>query len=541
MEKSKQPKVLERAKGIWKGLNKALQISVISVSAVLLVVIIYLLAIAGRVEYEVLQTGLAPSEAANVTSILGDLGVDYKVEGVNNVTVYVQKGTRAQVLLQLQNEGYPASGEDLYNLYINEAMGMGSTDQDRRVIEEYTLEQRLTYLIEQLDKIKDAHVVLNLPQESQFAISGNERPSQASVILTLEPGVDKLTAGEAEVIRSTVLTAVPGLLAENVTITDTSLNRYDVVDATGMDSVYAADQISLKEQHQRLIEEQVHNFLDPVFGAGNVVVTATVELDFDKKSTQTVTYSPPGNEDNMGIIVSLQQSAERGGVTEMAEGVAGFDANGAAPFYPEDLEGDAANTYYYSQQLNAEVNEVREQIEQAQGKVTDMNVSIMIDGDEALDDELENIRGLVANGLGIGPEYVSIMRRSFESNQAYEQMLAEQAEAELAREEDARSRRILLIALAAALALAIVVVLLVMRSRRKRAAYEAELAAIEAAQLEEAQRALEEMSARDMLSQPEDGGVAASQLKVIQDLANDNPEMVAQMLRNWLADEFGSF
>lgn len=541
MEKSKQPKVLERAKGIWKGLNKALQISVISVSAVLLVVIIYLLATAGRVEYEVLQTGLAPSEAANVTSILGDLGVDYKVEGVNNVTVYVQKGTRAQVLLQLQNEGYPASGEDLYNLYINEAMGMGSTDQDRRVIEEYTLEQRLTYLIEQLDKIKDAHVVLNLPQKSQFAISGNERPSQASVILTLEPGVDKLTAGEAEVIRSTVLTAVPGLLAENVTITDTSLNRYDVVDATGMDSVYAADQISLKEQHQRLIEEQVHNFLDPVFGAGNVVVTATVELDFDKKSTQTVTYSPPGNEDNMGIIVSLQQSAERGGVTEMAEGVAGFDANGAAPFYPEDLEGDAANTYYYSQQLNAEVNEVREQIEQAQGKVTDMNVSIMIDGDEALDDELENIRGLVANGLGIGPEYVSIMRRSFESNQAYEQMLAEQAEAELAREEDARSRRILLIALAAALALAIVVVLLVMRSRRKRAAYEAELAAIEAAQLEEAQRALEEMSARDMLSQPEDGGVAASQLKVIQDLANDNPEMVAQMLRNWLADEFGSF
>lgn len=541
MEKSKQPKVLERAKGIWKGLNKALQISVISVSAVLLVVIIYLLATAGRVEYEVLQTGLAPSEAANVTSILGDLGVDYKVEGVNNVTVYVQKGTRAQVLLQLQNEGYPASGEDLYNLYINEAMGMGSTDQDRRVIEEYTLEQRLTYLIEQLDKIKDAHVVLNLPQKSQFAISGNERPSQASVILTLEPGVDKLTAGEAEVIRSTVLTAVPGLLAENVTITDTSLNRYDVVDATGMDSVYAADQISLKEQHQRLIEEQVHNFLDPVFGAGNVVVTATVELDFDKKSTQTVTYSPPGNEDNMGIIVSLQQSAERGGVTEMAEGVAGFDANGAAPFYPEDLEGDAANTYYYSQQLNAEVNEVREQIEQAQGKVTDMNVSIMIDGDEALDDELENIRGLVANGLGIGPEYVSIMRRSFESNQAYEQMLAEQAEAELAREEDARSRRILLIALAAALALAIVLVLLVMRARRKRAAYEAELAAIEAAQLEEAQRALEEMSARDMLSQPEDGGVAASQLKVIQDLANDNPEMVAQMLRNWLADEFGSF
>ena len=59
------------------------------------------------------------------------------------------------------------------------------------------------------------------------------------------------------------------------------------------------------------------------------------------------------------------EAAERAGVADMAEGVAGFDANGAAPFYPEDLTGDTAPAYSYSQQLNAEVNEVREQIEQA--------------------------------------------------------------------------------------------------------------------------------------------------------------------------------
>ena len=59
----------------------------------------------------------------------------------------------------------------------------------------------------------------------------------------------------------------------------------------------------------------------------------------------------------------FQQAAERAGVADMAEGVAGFDANGAAPFYPEDLTGDTAPIYSYSQQLNAEVNEVREQIE----------------------------------------------------------------------------------------------------------------------------------------------------------------------------------
>lgn len=540
MEEKKQTMV-QRGQSLWKGLSKPLQIAIIAVLAVLLVVIVYLVVTAGRVEYEVLQMGLTPQEASEATAILTDLGIDYTVEGVNSITIRVPKGKRSQVMLQLQGEGFPASGEDLYNFYIDNASGMGVTDQDKRVYERYAMEQRLAYLIKQMEKVEDAGVMVTLAQASQFALSDNEQVAQASVVLTLSRG-ETLTEAEAEAVRSIILTAVPGLESANITITDTNMHVYEPLDAAGGGGMRAADQIALKQQHQQLIQEQVYNFLNPVFGTGNVVVSASVDLDFDKKSTQTVTYSPPGDADNMGIIVSLQQAAERAGVAEMAEGVAGFDANGAAPFYPENLEGDTAPAYNYSQQLNAEVNEVREQIEEAQGKVTGLSVSIMIDADDGLDEELENIRSLVANGLGVEVKYISILRTSFKVNEDYQLMLDEQeAAAAAAVDEEGQVRRqaFLLAAGLVALGLLIWLIVVATQARKRRQAYEAELARIEEERrLAEAEQAMDDAAGiRERLAEPEDS-ISALRLRDIQELADEKPDVVAQLLRNWLTDDY---
>ncbi len=540
MEEKKQT-IVQRGQSLWKGLSRPLQVVIIAVLAVLLFVIVYLVVTAGKVEYEVLQMGLTPQEASQATAILADLGIDYTVEGVNSVTIRVPKGKRSQVMLQLQGEGFPASGEDLYNFYIDNASGMGVTDQDKRVYERYAMEQRLAYLIKQMGKVEDAGVMVTLAQNSQFALSDNEQVAQASVVLTLSRG-ETLTDAEAEAVRSIILTAVPGLESANITITDTNMHVYEPLDSAGGGGMRAADQIALKQQHQQLIQDQVYNFLNPVFGTGNVVVSASVDLDFDKKSTQTVTYSPPGDADNMGIIVSLQQAAERAGVAEMAEGVAGFDANGAAPFYPESLEGDAAPIYNYSQQLNAEVNEVREQIEEAQGEVTGLSVSIMIDADDGLDEELENVRSLVANGLGVDVKYISILRTSFKVNEDYQLMLEEKAAAEAAAvDKEGAARREIFLMVAALMALGLLIWLIVafVQSLKRRRAHEAELARIEEERrLIEAEQKMDDAEViRERLAEPEDS-ITALRLRDIQELADEKPDVVAQLLRNWLTDDY---
>jgi len=164
----------------------------------------------------------------------------------------------------------------------------------------------------------------------------------------------------------------------------------------------------------------------------------------------------------------------------------------------------------------------------------------MIDAGEELDEELENIRNLVANGLGVAPEYVSIMRTSFKVNEDYQKMLEEQAAAEAALEEaqaDSERRTIMIIAgIVAAVLLAGLVVMAILM-RRRRLAYEAELARLEQErEMEEQQRLLEAEELREKLSEPD--SPAATNLRAIQELASENPEMVAQLLRNWLTDDF---
>ena len=261
----KKSSITTKAKEFWQGLSRTLRVLIVAVLAVLLVVIVYLVAVSGRVEYEVLQSGLSSAQAAEAMTILGDLGIPYEVEGVSSVTIRVPKGTRSEVLLQMQSEGYPASDADLYNIYIENAGGMGATDQDKRMYSQFTTEQRLAFQIEQMQKIKDANVMVTLAQTSQFAISSANQPAQASVVLTLESGAS-LTDAEAEAVRSLVVNSVAGLLPENVTIADTSMRVYRMQSADAAAGVYAADQISLKQQHQQLIQEQVYNFLAPVFG-----------------------------------------------------------------------------------------------------------------------------------------------------------------------------------------------------------------------------------------------------------------------------------
>ncbi len=549
MEKNKG--MTQKAKTAWGGLSTPLKILIPTVAAVLLVVVAFLLVSSTQTDYEVLQTGLSPDEAAEATKILGDLGVDYQVEGVSSVTINVPSGSRSQVLLSMQQEGFPMSDTATYDMYTQYASGMGVTDQDKMVFEGFADEQRLSYIISQMDKIETASVMISYAQQSQFALSGNELPAQASVLLTLEPN-ETLSDSEADAIRSTVMTSVPGLLAENITIADNNMRVYRMQgDISGESGSDMDARLALKQEHQELIKEQVYALLTPVFGAANVTVSANVELDFDKVSSTSVTYTPPGDADNMGIIVGLQQSAQRAGAESMSGGAVGFDSNGAAPFYPETLDGEEAPAYAYTQTINAELNEVHELIEEEQGEVTAVSVSIMLDADEAWEAELPNVTTLISNAIGIDPQYVSIMRTPFKVNEDYAAWLAENEEllaAEAAAAEAAANDNMMFYIIIGALALLLIalVILGIISNKRSKKKFDEELARLEQ---ENAQNVatLTAMAEEENVRNKLDAGGAEGEeipetpskerLRKIQELAEENPDSVANLLRNWLSDD----
>lgn len=539
---SKLPAFLDKPLSALKSMNRNLRITLIVVVAVAVIAIIYLAVSASQQkEYEILYAGMNDEEAAEVYNLLTEQGRDFKMQGTG--TILVPKGTKEDIKLSLLSEGYPQSGFN-YDIF-GGSSGLGATESDRQAYYQFQIEQNIAYMIKRMDKVDNATVMVQLPKTSQFAVSNkSSTPAQASVLLELKAG-QSLTTSEAESIRDIVVMGVSTLQPEYVTIADSTMRvyRYTPGDGDGVDSV--GSQMEMTRQMQALIQEQVYNLLAPVFGQENITVAANVVLDFDKKTTSSVTYAPPGDAENMGIIISMRQTAERVAAGDGAGGIAGFDSNGSSPYYIED-PSQLDNSYYaYSQELNAELDEVREQVEQARGQIQELSVSVMLDAEETWDDALEEVRTLIATAVGVEEENVSLMRTPFLVNAQLEAMLAEQEQAAIAEQErldNSVSLRYLLIGGAVVLVLLGIIIAISLAQRKKRKAleeemerrqaeWEAQLAEVEANAVEEKERAL-----REMVSLPDNEGSPA--LQELQKLADKDPQSIAQLLRNWLSDDY---
>lgn len=535
MEENRAATPLKGVSKFWNGLSGLLKGLIIG-GAVLLVGLVAFLAIrAGSTEYETLYVNLDAQQAAECYTLLEELGYDVQIQGTG--TIKVPKGKADEARLRLQQEGFPQSGFD-YSIYAQGA-SLGSTEADRRNYEQYQAEQHIAQTLERFDIVEDATVKVVLQETSQFALSDNKTPATATVVLKLRQGYS-LSASEAETIRNSVAAAVAGLSPENVILSDTSLRLY----REGEDdfAVASSDRLSLIEKTQELIQNQVYNLLAPVFGSANVTVSASVDLNFDKHNTQTITYSPPGDAENMGIIVSMRQTAERMADDPTASGVVGFDANGAAPWYPGMTDESDATYYQYTQELNAEVNEVREQIEEAQGDITSLSVAVFLDADEEWEAELENIRSMVASAVGVDAEYINIMLTPFKVNEDYHAMVAEQEAAEAQQaikdEEAARNRMIIILASIGAVLLiaAATAIIIALRKRAARRAAEREEERKKEEERQAQQIAIQEALAQETV---EEDSEATKRLNYIRELTENSPEMIAQLLRNWLTDEYG--
>lgn len=526
---------------MWKKLNRNLRIVIVVVLLAVIGVGIYFASTSSEVEYSILYTGMEAEESAEVYSILQEMGVDFHMEGTG--TVMVPSDKRDEIKLQLLNQGYPKTGLD-YSIF-EKATGLGATDSDRQVYLQYQTEQNLAYMIRQMDKIKDATVMVTLAKTSTYALTNNSQPAQASVLLELEDGYT-LTSAEAESIRASVVRAVAGLEPEYVTIADSSMHVYRYSgDASGIgDSV--SDQVGMTKEMQTLIQEQVYNLLSPVFGPENVTVAANVVLNFDKQSMSSVTYSPPGDEENLGIIVSMRQTAARVNDGDAASGVPGFDSNGASPGYVTDVSQIDDSYYEYTQELNAEINEVREQVEKARGNITKLSVSVVIDADESWDEALESVRSLISNAVGVDASNISLMRTNFIVNDRLEQILAEQQESAQQQQEaagEAVNFQYILIGLVLAAALVVVIILMAMGQKKRKRMYEEEIRRREAEwenQISEL-AALEEAETDPLLGAvgnlPDSSG-ASPALTELRNMAMKDPQGIAQLLRNWLSEDY---
>ena len=549
-------KVLDKAKALWgKVLERLKKISkkiYIAAAAALVVLAVILVVVLNNKPYAPLVTGVSMDEMSSVLQLLETWGVrDYKVE--DGDTVLVPESQQHQLQARVLMENVFQSGQGKYY----ESLSALSTNQERNLAVLKDLQEDLRATIRCFENVKDASVNLTPGEDRGYILdSGNVVNATAAIRVTMQDS-KKLTTQQAAAIRELVSNSLQGLEVSRVSLTDTYGNTYSGGSLTA-DSDASALKMQLEEEQSNKIRTQVMQVLAPAFGEDNVDVAVNCVVEVgnvteDRVDVYLPEYAENGETIGRGIIGSLiyQWSYNRDG-DETVGGVVGTESNSNLPNqdfsqYVENtpnLDGteSAADA---SGQIDYDNSRSEKHIVTTAGYLKDCSVAVSVNSTTAGNVDTAEWQQHVARAAGIYGEIdeetgleildgrISVISYPF---------FREEPPAPVPGILDIEIAGIplwVLIAAAGGLLLFIillVIILLARRRRRKR--LEAEEAEAEANEVDAllaavglSGQATDDNGADVMEIQTEQ----SMQLrKDIRQFASENPEIAAQMVRNWL-------
>ncbi len=497
----------------------------------MLIAIIALVAVMSTRPYTTLFTGLTGEDMTSILTYLNDSGIkNYRVE--NNDTILVPENQEPILKAQLLMQGYPSS--DLgYQMYLGNITSL-STESDRLMLYLFDLQDRLASVIRCFDGIQNASVNIATGVNNDYVLNRNASiEASASVFVELESTKKSLDNKTADSIRRLVANAVQGLVVENVTIEDNHGNSYN-----GDGNLDFADsarlKMALEEQVSNKIRTEVLTALRDSYGEENLSIAVNATVDVSKVYEEDINYSVPenaveGNDGLRGIIGTRVYSYNIGREEDQTVGGAvGTETNSDISTYVEEgyqpdgqernLSASGEDTYDNNKQTI--------QRESAGGTVTNVMVTVAINAQPESVPTDATIAA-IARAAGITVEQqnekVALLVRPWPTEQVepVEPIVNEYA-------------WVLYAAIAGAilfLLILLIVILLIRRHRKKkRLAQEAE----EAAALAAMQVQVPEVNADIMDIHTER---SMELRKDVRRFAENNPEIAALMVKNWLKEE----
>lgn len=509
-----------------------------------------------RTSYTVLYRDMDPAQAGEILAKLKDQGVDARPSGPTAILVPEKQAD--EIIMQLSAEGYPQTGFT-YDIFAG-STGFGVTESEKREYAKFQLQDRLQKTIELNRGIKKAVVTISMPDSSQFVFTSEVVPATASVMLVMENNAT-LSDQAIKAIENLVATSVEGLKPENISITNNGLELTNHKEFNNAEAIESNLEFEKKVKEE--LTRSVMKLLSPIFGEGHVQVSVSTKLNFDKKNSDGVTFSPVV--DDEGIVISMHEINEKATGVKGNGGVPGTDTNGAAPQYPELANNDTSAYSNITRDVNYEVNELHEQIEKAQGQIDELSVSVAIDSNLNGGEDEMAVRNLVAGALGlVSDSDVSRIKVQFmkfigledenKKKDEYNALVERQMLFDLIK-----TIALYLVILAAVIVLMIYIIKIMGYDKKKREAEEASARAVEAAAAVEAARENMENEIQrqvDMRSRTLDGGIEeyrdlvslvsdsgeitvskSTVMEQIEKFISKNPEDAASLLRNWLYED----
>ncbi len=521
----------------WNKFTSKQKTIIISSIAGVILALAILATVLTRPEYVTLVTCESTKEASEIIDLLTGDGIEYQVTD-DGLIISVLKEQLSTATLLLGANGIPA---DSYSLSDALAGGFSTTESDKEKTYKLYRERQLEDIMKSVSSVSAAHVTLSLPENDGTLLAQKEE-AYASVWLELN---EELGKGVAENFAKNIATALGNKTTENITIIDSDGNLlFSGADAANPDqSLQGATQIQLKNEAERIVKQEVTQVLLGSNLFEEVKVATNLNMDFSSKKETSHNYTQA--DENGTNVLSHTDSYEAEGLGAIS-GIPGTDTNTEENTYVIE---DGTNSQYSVSEESSDFlpSERIQDIVTPPGVIDYGSSSIavtashyviykekelknqgLLDGitfDEFMAENSDMVRKtvdddmvtLVANATGIPVANISIIAYDVPIFQEDEGLSVDAADI----------AQIILIVLI--LALLGFVVFSSLRREKEEVEEEPELSVENMLETTEENMGIEDI-----------GLEAKSEVRLmVEKFVDDNPDAAAQLLRNWLNEEWG--
>lgn len=380
-----------------------------------------------RPSYQVLLPGMAERDTAQAIAVLDRHNIAWRLDNGRSALM-VPANRVAEARLQLATEGLPRADGVGFEL-LDQETGLGTSRMVETARYQRALEGELTRSVVTLQGVDSARVHLALPRQSVFL--RDRAKASASVLVNLHPG-RQLDDHQIAGIVHLVAASVPELDADQVTVVD---QRGRLLSQNGHGDFSGAPgrQLDYTRQVEEAFRKRVEEILRPLIGDSGMRVQVTADVDFTQTESTREIFDPDAR-----VLRSEQTSEEetRGGL--QSGGVPGALANqppaagtigirGEGALF-DDASGDMPGSRNRRATRNFEVDRTVSHVREAPGSVRRLSVAVVVDHrDDVTEDgarirvprdveEMTYLDGLVREAVGFRADRgdrVNVVNASF--------------------------------------------------------------------------------------------------------------------------------
>lgn len=507
-----------------------------------------------------MYSGLEGPDQSAIVGQLQTSNVPYELRA-NNTEIYVPQSQVGQLRMQMANQGLPAGASFGYEIFDKQST-LGTTNFQQNISLVRALEGELSRTIQTLAPVNTARVHLVLPKRELF--QRQQTQPSASIFLKMR-GSQRLDAQQVMAVQHLVAAAVPGLLPRSISIVDDKgelLARGFEGDPATTPGLISQQADERRRAFEASLIQTIEKLLEKSIGFGKVRAEVSVNMDFDRITTNEEIFDPDGQ-----VVRSTQTIEQSRNANDQEPLPVTVNTNlpdptaaggNAATRNSADARTEENVNFEISKRV---VNQVRDT-----GIIRHLSVAVLVDGAYELDaddervyrartpEELQMVESLVKGAIGFDDkrgDVVEVINMRFADAELPEEPPLDMFFG-LQKQDLLQMAEMLVI-----LILSILVILLVVRPLISRA-FEALPAA--AGALAEGGRMIADqaqLAAGALAAPPSPGGampeedmfeelididrvegrVKASSVKKVGEIVEKHPDEALSIVRNWLYQE----